>query len=175
MEPLPNEAPRRRGPPLGEKLVVGCGLFILLVVLFIAAMALAFQRACSCATHVVVKQAHVVHVPGNLDVTLLAHHYSRGTSLARPKPGLEFLITLWKLHNPGKSPRRIESFIAVSGLHSLGPERSSPALRDPLPQGTVAPGWNAVGWLVFQIEPHASIAEISYRSRSFVATWQFPR
>ena len=175
MKPLEDDPPRRRGPPLGEKLLVGCGLLILLVILFIAAMALAFQRACSCATQVVVRQGHVVHVAGNLDITLLAHRFSMGSSRAGPRPGLEFLITQWKMHNPARTPRPINTFTAVSGFHVLGPDRSSQSERDPLLRGRLAPDGTVVGWLVFEVEHHASIAEINYRSEGFQATWQFLR
>jgi hypothetical protein len=175
MEPLPDEPPQPRGPPLAEKLVVGCGLFILLVVLFIAAMAIAVQRACSCATHVVAQQAHVVHVAGNLDVTLLSHGFSAGTPLAQPRQGLEFLITDWKIRNPARTPRRVSAFTAVSGIHVVGPERNVLSERNPLPRGVIDPGQAVVGRLVFEVEKHATIAEINYRWGSFQATWQFPR
>jgi hypothetical protein len=175
MEPLPNETPHRGSPPLGEKLIVGCGLFILLVALFVAAMAFAFQRACSCATHVVAHQSRVVRVPGNLDITLLAHRFSGGTPLSRPYTGLEYLITRWKVHNPAKNTRRFGSFTVVSGIHVLGPERNLRGAPKSLPLGALTSGRNALGWLVFEVEKHAAIAEINYRAGNFEATWQFPR
>jgi hypothetical protein len=173
MEPLLDEEPARRDPPVAEKLVVGCGLFILLLVLFIAAMALAFQRACACATHVVAQRGHVVHVTANLDLTLLNYRYSGGTARDAPHSGLQFLVTRWQLYNPGSAPRPIEGFQVVSGLHVLGPDRGLHDLRSTLPRGTLSPGGEVAGTLVFEIERHAAIAEVNYRSGSFEATWQF--
>jgi hypothetical protein len=175
MEPLLDEEPARRGPSFAEKLVVGCGLFIVLLVLFIAVMALAFQRACACATHVVAQRGHVVHVAANLDLTLLNYRYSGGTARDTPHPGLQFLVTRWQLYNPGSAPRPINAFQAVSGLHVLAPDRGLRDLRSTLPRGTLSPGGEVVGTLVFEIEQHASMVEVNYRSGSFEATWQFGR
>jgi hypothetical protein len=175
MEPLLDEGPARRGPSFAEKLVVGCGLFILLLVLFIAAMAVAFQRACACATHVVAQRGHVVHVAANLDLTLLNYRYSGATVRDSPHPGLQYLVTRWKVYNPGSAPRPVNAFVVVSGLHVLGPDWGLRDLRSTLLRGALSPGGEVVGTLVFEIEQHASIAEVNYRSGSFEATWQFRR
>lgn len=175
MQPLPDEELQRTGPPLGEKLLIGCGFFVVLLVVFVAAMSFTFQRAGTSSGNVVVHEGKPILIPGNLELTLLSHSFSRGSIVTRPRANFVFLVTRWRVRNPGSKPRAVLPFQAASGLHVVPADTGLTGVRDPLTRAKIPAGRDAVGTLVFDVEKRAHAVEITYRYGKDQAAWQFRR